>query len=45
MYKIYTMFDENMQPLYVGCTNNIRKRMYSHKSNKSNLYGLCNYVS
>jgi excinuclease UvrABC nuclease subunit len=33
-HLVYTMYDKEMQPLYVGLTKNIKNRMYYHYKDK-----------
>ena len=47
MYSVYTMFNKEMQPMYVGCTNNLKSRVKQHKhTNKRNYFYIewCNFT-
>lgn len=43
MYYVYTFYNASGEPIYVGCTENMRFRMAQHKS-KGELYSEIDYI-
>jgi excinuclease UvrABC nuclease subunit len=43
-FFIYTMFDEQLKPLYVGCTNNLKRRVREHRYTNKNNYAYIDWI-